>query len=454
MTEARKRALPDMEDAPAHTHDKQPRLEAMIEDDESKESEPLRPIDTPDKAYFPIMKKSVLLGWACVSPHRLQDVLLHGWNEFRGYPVNEKGRRLHAFIFYDLMKQEECDAIDHRNNDKRDASDDNLAGGSHSDNSRNRKKKSGLTSQYHGVVLDRAYWRSHERCFRSEIAAAWFHDQFEVEHHPKSQNLNHVEKPDDYDSMIVVGTKRRAKEDRHLIEMKVGQLRWGVKICRNNIKVCKYFATKEEAILYRDSTLQEMEEQRLQEIENRVITRNGDGIAYINNEKTKGFTLLMSDATWRFVQDKGLHVKCDPMSNTNYAFIYFMGKTVALHRYLMGRTKRDDNLVVDHINLNPMDDRESNLRVIENGLNHQNSAPRSTVSTFKGVRKSGKKWSPKIMHKGTEYYLGTYDTDVLAAAAYNAMATELYAPEIPYLNPVQIPDGYTWNSSTRRIVQV
>jgi hypothetical protein len=454
MAESRKRSLADIGEGPSHVHDKQPRLEEMIEDDESNESEPVRPQDTTYKAYFPIVKKGKVIGWACCSPARLDAVQVHHWNECRkGYPVNEKHRQLHAFVYYDLMKKERCEAIDHQNHDKRDATDENLVGGTYADNNRNHKRRTGLTSQYHGVVFDRDYWRSHTAYFRTEEAAAWFHDQFEQEHHPRSRNLNHVDKPDAYDSMCIQGTKMRPNETRHITERDSGTLRWRVILNRKPTNICQSFATKDEAVLFRDTTLQRLEEARLQELDSRPITRTEDEVACINNVKTKGFTVLMDDKTWRFVQDKGLYVLCDPISNTPYAFFHHGGRYVSLHRFLMGRLKRTDNLVVDHINLNSLDDRMSNLRVIDQGLNAQNSAPRSHVSNFKGIQKSGKKWVAKTSFNGIHRYLGTYDTDTLAAAAYNAMVTELYAPHIPWLNPVEIPGGYEWDTDTKRIVR-
>jgi hypothetical protein len=457
MTDSRKRTLLDIEDGPVHTHDKQPRLGAqhsvvseMISDDESEETQITRPIDTPERTYFPLYKKGVTFAWACVSPSRLQDVLAHRWGESQdGYPVNGKGRHLHAFVYYDLMECERCEAIDHRNNDKRDATDINLMGGTHAENLRNRKKKTGLSSEFHGVVWDRDYWRSHKKYFHSEKAAAWFHDQFEQEHHPKSQNLNHVTKPDDYSLMCVQGTKRHPKEDRNISDTG-GNLRWRVRFNRNQGDISRSFATKVEAIVFRDATLNKWEEEKLNAIANLPITRNEDGIACIHNSKTRGVTVLMDDQEWRFLQDKDLHL---PSKSSKYAFFHFEGKLVTLHKYVMYRLKQEDKLVIDHINLNSFDNRRSNLRVIGSSLNNQNSASRAKGSPYKGVTPQGQKWRSNLNYKGTQYYLGSYETSILAACAYNAMATEIYAPEIPWLNSVQVPVGYVWNSNTKRVMQ-
>jgi len=94
--------------------------------------------------------------------------------------------------------------------------------------------------------------------------------------------------------------------------------------------------------------------------------------------------------------------------------------TILMHRVLCW----SDNLV-DHRNMNRLDNRKSNLRPATRKENQRNR--RATSATgFKGIFKSGRKWSATIRLNGKATYLGNHHTKEQANAAYTSAAHAHY----------------------------
>lgn len=107
----------------------------------------------------------------------------------------------------------------------------------------------------------------------------------------------------------------------------------------------------------------------------------------------------------------------------------------ALHRIIM---KASDNMVVDHIDGNPLNNRKSNLRICTRPENSRNQRIRNdNTSKYKGVSldKSRKKWLGYIGVNGKKTYLGSYNTKEDAAKAYNEAAIK-YHGEFAKLNKI------------------
>lgn len=108
-------------------------------------------------------------------------------------------------------------------------------------------------------------------------------------------------------------------------------------------------------------------------------------------------------------------------------------KYVRLHRLIMN-AKPDEH--IDHINGNTLDNRKSNLRVVTPQENQANSRKKSAASSkFKGVAwsKPCNKWRAYININRHQIHLGTFETELEAAMAYDKKAKELFG-EYAYIN--------------------
>ena len=96
-----------------------------------------------------------------------------------------------------------------------------------------------------------------------------------------------------------------------------------------------------------------------------------------------------SQLTWHYAKNK----------DSKYIQTRIKGKMIKLHRYIMNIN--NSNLVVDHINRNPLDNRKSNLRICSYQENSFNKSIRvDNTSGIPGVsfHKINKKWRAKIKY--------------------------------------------------------
>lgn len=99
--------------------------------------------------------------------------------------------------------------------------------------------------------------------------------------------------------------------------------------------------------------------------------------------------------------------------------------TFYIHREVAGLT-HGDGRHVDHINRDKLDNRWCNLRIVTLGQNNQNvGAHKDGRSGIRGAHYSHGKWRGKVIHRGVEYYLGTFKTTEDAGVAASAKRREL-----------------------------
>jgi hypothetical protein len=101
-------------------------------------------------------------------------------------------------------------------------------------------------------------------------------------------------------------------------------------------------------------------------------------------------------------------------------------KSLKMHRVLVAAP---DNLEVDHISGDKLDNRRSNLRIVDHAQNMRNVRRHvDNRSGVKGVRwhtKTGM-WQARIMVSGKTHYLGYFASVEEAGYAYDAAARELH----------------------------
>jgi hypothetical protein len=95
-----------------------------------------------------------------------------------------------------------------------------------------------------------------------------------------------------------------------------------------------------------------------------------------------------------------------------------------MHRLIIDAPK---DMFVDHINGDPLDNRQCNLRLCTNAQNQQNTGSRGGSSRHKGVsfiKKSGK-WKASFLFEGRHYYCGLWDNEDDAARAVDKKRGEV-----------------------------
>lgn len=102
-----------------------------------------------------------------------------------------------------------------------------------------------------------------------------------------------------------------------------------------------------------------------------------------------------------------------------------------LHRYIMNPS---EDLVIDHINRNPLDNRRENLRICtqqENQFNHSVHCNNTSGSTGVYWHKNTNKWIAQIVVNGEHRYLGGYKSKEEATNARKQAEIEYFGEYAP-----------------------
>lgn len=114
-------------------------------------------------------------------------------------------------------------------------------------------------------------------------------------------------------------------------------------------------------------------------------------------------------------------------NNTWYAVSGSPYSLVYMHRLILG-LKTGDEREADHKNSNGLDNRRSNIRIATRSQNSANKPKRDGdySSTHKGVyfAKDRNKWRASITVDYKTIRLGSFDTEIEAAQAYDTAAKE------------------------------
>ncbi|MHB8817169.1 MAG: hypothetical protein ACYDAE_28425 [Steroidobacteraceae bacterium] len=154
--------------------------------------------------------------------------------------------------------------------------------------------------------------------------------------------------------------------------------------------------------------------------------QRGDGALEVPLQPWAGCTLIdpadaaiaMNLRLYAHRSRSGVYVRTD-------VYCYGKRRTYLLHRLIVG-AKRGE--LVDHENGDGLGNRRLNLRRASPSQNTANSRPRGRYSGFKGVSLDVRrgKWIAQIGHNYRHISIGSFDDELVAAAAYDIYARALH----------------------------
>ena len=124
--------------------------------------------------------------------------------------------------------------------------------------------------------------------------------------------------------------------------------------------------------------------------------------------------------------NKVIPYKWGLQSRKGYVIATYKDKHILLHRLIMGTPP---NMLTDHINMDKLDNRKSNLRICSDSGNMQNRVELVTnKSGYKGVyyHKLTGKWAASITSNGKKTHIGLFNDPREAALAYNNAAIKYH----------------------------
>ena len=137
------------------------------------------------------------------------------------------------------------------------------------------------------------------------------------------------------------------------------------------------------------------------------------------------YVALVSDAVFEYLNQFKWSV--EKRSNTFYArrrikTLSGKAKFIYMHREIMLTNELEE---CDHIDRNGLNNQNDNLRNCSHTQNNMNRMPRGK-SKYKGVSFKRNKPTARIFFNGKTIYLGCFQSEELAAIAYDNKAKELF----------------------------
>lgn len=346
-----------------------------------------------------------------------------------GY-IRFKGVLLHRFI----TQASKGVIVDHINNNKLDNRRVNLRITNYSVNNHNKPKQSNTSSKYVGVSYDKRKNKWTVQCGQHFVSytndeedAAVLYNLAAKERWGNEANLNNVQNTKKL-QLPIKNSKYQLNEMKYIYYNK-NTRSYQIRI---NKKSYGYYKNAAEAQEVRDKVIVDTDVTPVLP----PIQRNSDGIAVITAKyKQEVRDVLVDDDDYYNLKTVAwkLHTAGYAVNN-KYGY---------MHRYIMKITKSDK--VIDHINHNKLDNRKENLRVVDVFVNNQNKSKKKNAKhDYIGVHEQhNTTFSSTINFKSQKYNIGTFQSVIEAAYAYDQKALELYGSQakinrIQYSNVVQV----------------
>lgn len=136
---------------------------------------------------------------------------------------------------------------------------------------------------------------------------------------------------------------------------------------------------------------------------------------YVELPISKGLKTKIDADVYEKLKSEGL-LKWNAQKNRSKFYVsrnYARHKKIYLHRWIMGNP---DNVMIDHINRDPLDNRRCNLRFASARINAKNrDFDLNRKNNFSGTTKSGNKFISQIQINGIHFALGNFTIEEEAA---------------------------------------
>lgn len=341
------------------------------------------------------------------------------WRLFGNYvkgTVNNKLWTMHRYIMIVILKNDVTSKvfIDHIDGNKTNNSRSNLRLSNVSDNSRNIKKRTDLTSQFMGVCFDKKSnkWKMKIKISGKEIIAFYDNENHAAHHYDiilkeyklNSGIFNNIQEDKLINFKLYIKKQYKRKE-KNISITKCNK--YSIIIQGKYITTCD---TLEDAIISRDNKIKELNKLKEENIKNIPVLYN------INNECIFEVFNKNKEKVCDVIIDKDMYHKLIKIK-WHYDGGYIKNNTVGrLHRYIMNYNGEN---VVDHKDGNPLNNKKENLRICTTAQNNMN---RRLVGNYKskyvGITKTkNEKWIARITINNNRIYLGTFDNEIDAVRA-------------------------------------
>jgi hypothetical protein len=137
---------------------------------------------------------------------------------------------------------------------------------------------------------------------------------------------------------------------------------------------------------------------------------------------SRGYKAIVDDIDYTLVSKYTWFVRIRKSERTPYACAKVGDRHILMHKLITGYS------VTDHKNTNGLDNRRENLRVGTNSTNKMNARKQRGhyTSIYKGVSLRKGRWRAVIYLNRRQYHIGTFDSEIEAAKAYNVAASNIF----------------------------
>lgn len=310
------------------------------------------------------------------------------------------------------------------------------------------KTKDKFSSNYKGVsTTPSKKYRStisfngkyiHIGTFEKEKDAARAYDVYSVHFYRNKMETNGFLSEEEIEDILKNGVpKKYAKKEEIAKDIYMNddeEFYYEVYLYRK--KYTESFSTLEEALKRKNEKITQIQELHIQKIlneeKNKEITRNekGDAIIYLYNKKgEKVGEAIVSEEIWLEIDRYPWHLNED-----GYAGGYVDGENILMHIHIFKKYINPElRETVDHINLDTLDNRLSNLREATRSLQSHNRAKSedAIIKGLKGVTINGNRF---VVNPYGKRYSFEFLED--ASNKFNELAIEKFG-EDARLNPWQ-----------------